>query len=424
MSFNVQEFINSFSHSGKKVTNLSRISKLLERLDNPHKEQRFVHIAGTNGKGSTLEYMSQVLIDAGYKTGQFTSPFIEQYNDRIRVNGKDIPDEILERLCLRVKEKLSDKCFSQFEITFSIALLYFLEEHCDIIFLETGIGGLLDATNIIKNPIASVITSVSLDHTQLLGNTVEKIVLQKAGIIKRKCSVVMAYDNEESSFGIVSNIADRMESLMIIPKKSECIIIEENISGSEFVYKGERYRVNMCGRHQISNAVTAIETCRLMVKNGFEITSDNIKNGLKNAKVKLRIEKLCDEPVVIADGGHNISGVDSLIDMIGNEHKNIIGIVGMVSGKSVDYAAKKLSDILDIAICADGYIENNIPAEELKNYFSCPCQTGNYSQALETAVEIAQKSDSIILICGSLYLASAVRREFFEKYYEKFTKNS
>ncbi len=153
MQFNAIEYINSFSHTGKKVTDLSRISGLLRRLGNPQKGQKFVHIAGTNGKGSTLEYMSQVLIKAGYKTGQFTSPFIEEYNDRIRINGENIPDERLENICVRVKEAVSDEVYSQFEITFAVALIYFLEEKCDIVFLETGIGGLLDATNVIERPL-------------------------------------------------------------------------------------------------------------------------------------------------------------------------------------------------------------------------------------------------------------------------------
>lgn len=420
MPFNAVKYINSFSHTGKKVTDLSRISGLLERLGNPQNGQKFVHIAGTNGKGSTLEYMSEILIKAGYKTGQFTSPFIEKYNDRIRINGRNIPDERLEKICLRVKEAVSDEIYSQFEITFAVALIFFHEENCSIVFLETGIGGLLDATNIIENPLLSVITSVSLDHTQLLGNTVSEIAVQKTGIIKNNRPVILSADNAIETVKTAEKKAAECKSLLVIPKLSECVTVRSDIFGSEFIYKGTEYRVNMCGKHQINNALTAIEAVNILKSCGFSISDNALKQGLESAKVKLRIEILSKNPPVIADGGHNISGIDSLIDILKSFDSSIIGIVGMMNGKNAEYAGRKLSEILDTAICADGYIENNMKAEELMKYFGCSCETADYKNALKRALKLAEEKKSAVLICGSLYLASAVRHEFAEKYKNLF----
>ena len=162
---------------------LDRMRDLMARLGNPQDRLRFVHVAGTNGKGSTLEYISRALILAGYRTGQFTSPYITRYEDRIRINGQDIGEDALCRITERVRAAVGDEPYSQFEITMAIAMLWFEEEKCDIVVLETGIGGLLDSTNVIPPPLLSVITSVSLDHTAILGDTVEKIAVQKAGII-------------------------------------------------------------------------------------------------------------------------------------------------------------------------------------------------------------------------------------------------
>lgn len=414
MPFSAIQYVNSFSHTGKKVTDLSRISNLLERLGNPQNNQKFVHVAGTNGKGSTLEYMSNTLMQAGYRVGQFTSPFIEEYNDRIRINGKNIPNKRLEEICVKVKTAVSDNCYSQFEITFAIALIYFLEAKCDIIFLETGIGGLLDATNIIKDPIVSVITSVSLDHTQLLGNTVAEIAIQKAGIIKEGAPVVLAIDNICDTIEVVKRKAGECQSEVIIPKSSDCITLKSDIYGSDFLYKDKKYRISMCGNHQVSNALTAIETIEIITKNGFSVSYENIKKGLESAKVNLRIEILSKNPPIIADGGHNMLGIDCLVDIVKLLDCKVIGIVGMVSGKAVEYVASRLSEILDIALCADGYIENNINARELKKYFSCPCKTSDYKTALKIALDLAKKQNAAILICGSLYLASAVRQEYLK----------
>lgn len=412
MPASAAEYVNTFSHSGKKVTDLSRISGLLQRLGNPQNGQKFVHIAGTNGKGSTLEYMSCILIEAGYRTGQFTSPYIETYNDRIRINGRNIPDSRLDEICRRVKKAVSHEQYSQFEITFAAALIYFLEENCDIVFLETGIGGLLDATNIIESPLLSVITSVSLDHTALLGNSVSEIACQKAGIIKKDCPSLLSADNLPETYAIVKETAKKFNSILTTPSPDDCNILNADISGSDFLYKNEKYHAGMCGEHQVCNSITAIEGVDILKKCGYDIPLECIKKGLEKAKVKLRIELLGNNPTVIADGGHNISGIDSLMKILNGVKLPLIGIFGMVEGKNPEYAGKKLSGVLDYVICTDDFTENTVKAPELQKYFSCPSETAGYREALEKAVRKASEKGMAVIVCGSLYLASAVRNEY------------
>lgn len=407
------EYIGGFSRTGKRVLGLSRISSLLSSLGEPQNKLKFVHIAGTNGKGSTLEYASSMLMDAGYKTGQFTSPFVEKFNDRIRINGKNIPDSRLNDICFRIKNVHPDENCSQFELTLAAALIYFCEEKCDIVFLETGIGGTLDATNIIESPLLSVITSVSLDHTQILGSTVAEIAVQKAGIIKHGCPVVLSIDNVPDTIKIVKDKAESLNSTFVMPAPDVCTVTESDINGSCFFYKNGKYRINMCGRHQISNALTAIETAKLLQKCGFEISEENIRNGLAASKVCLRAEILCEKPLVIADGGHNISGIDSLVGVIEKLDRPLVGLVGMVRGKAEEYAGQKLSEMFDTVVCTDGFIDNSIPAEELAEYFDIPCEVSCFENALQTALSIAKRQNASLIICGSLYLASAMRREFF-----------
>ena len=413
---NAMEYINSFSHTGAKITDLSRIKKLLNLLGNPQDKLKFVHIAGTNGKGSVLEYCSDALIKAGYKTGQFTSPYILTYCDRIRINSINIPENKVAEICEIVKQSVDDSPYSQFEITFAIALLYFRSEKCDIIFLEAGIGGILDATNIIKPPLASVITSISLDHVQLLGDTVEKIAMQKAGIIKENSPVIASYDNKESVIKILSDTAEKTHSNLIVPDKNQIQIINMNLSGTEFEYKGSNYRLKMCGKHQIINALTAIETLNILKKYGFDIPQNCIYDALAETSVGSRIEIFDGNPMIIIDGGHNMAGVDSLIETLRFSGKNnFVGLVGMVNGKAHEYAVRRFSEIFRHVFCAEGFIENNTPAKHLAELFQqngCTTECYEYKTAYKKAVEYAKKHSEVLVVCGSLYLSSDIKSDF------------
>lgn len=408
-------FINSFSHSGKKVEDLKRIETLLKLLGDPQKKLKFVHIAGTNGKGSVLEYCSKAFIDAGIKTGQFTSPYILTYCDRIRINGDNIPEEKVAEICTVVSQAVKCEDYSQFEITFAIALLYFLKEKCDIVFLETGIGGRLDATNIIENPLACIVTSISLDHTAILGNTVEKIAYHKLGIAKENSPLILSYNNTKSVKKLAEETANKKNCRLIIPKQESLEKLKNNIFGADFIYKNKKYHLKMGGEHQIINALTAIETLEIL-KESFEISDKNIQNSLSECSVNSRIEIVRKKPLIIIDGGHNESGIDSLINILRQSGINeITAIFGMVQGKEVDYAIKKLSKLVKKVYCVDGFIENNIPSEILKEKFEdlgILSESQNCHNVLDKALSYCNENKLPLIICGSLYLASEMKKFF------------
>jgi len=408
------DYINNFSHSGKRITDLSRISGLLQRLGNPQKSLKFVHIAGTNGKGSVLEYCSNAFINGGIRTGQFTSPYILTYCDRIRINGRNIPQERVAEICTEVKKAVSSDYYSQFEITFAIALLYFLEEKCEIVFLETGIGGMLDATNVIGKPLVCAVTSVSLDHTAILGSTVEEIAAHKLGIVKKHVPLVLSLNNKDSVKKLAKEITAKSESRLILPDDNKLEIIRNSIFGTDFIYKNRKYSLKMCGKHQVVNAITAIEVLEIL-RDSFKISDTDIEKSLAESFVSSRIEVIGDNPPVIIDGGHNEAGIESLMEILKQSGiERVILVFGMVEGKSVDYAVEKMSRISEMVYCVDGYISNNIPAEilvEKFNQLGIDAKCCHYKKTFETAVEYAKEKNIPLLVCGSLYLASEIKTE-------------
>lgn len=408
------EYINGFSHSGKKVTDLSRIRKLMNMLGNPQNDLKFVHIAGTNGKGSVLEYISNALIAEGYKTGQFTSPFINNYCDRIRINNNWISEAKVAEICNIVMGKVDSEEFSQFEITFAIAMIYFKSECTDIVILETGIGGLLDATNVIPSPLISVITSVSLDHTSILGDTVEKIAYNKSGIIKNGCQVVLSADNVLSVKKIISEVCQKNKCKLTVPEISDLDKTEINLEGNRFEYKNRAYHTKMCGYHQIINALSAIEVLKILDNCGYSISNESIEYSLENVSIGSRIEVISENPMVILDGGHNSAGIDSLVKILEDiKNKSFVGVIGMVKGKDLDYAVKNLSPFFEKAYCVDGFIENNFSSEILAKKFAennCSTEKYEYSEGFFNALEYAKEHDKMLLVCGSLYLCSAIRK--------------
>ena len=417
-------FINSYSKSGGKITDLSRARELMDRIGNPEKKLRFVHIAGTNGKGSVVEYISCALISAGYKTGQFTSPFILRYNDRIRINGCEISDDVLCRIAETVKNKIDSKPYSQFEITMAIAMLWYLEEKCDIVVLETGIGGLLDSTNVIPPPLLSVITSISLDHTAILGNTVEEIAFQKAGIIKKGSAVVSSIDNPETVTNIIRNTAAEIEAEFIQPDQNSYIPVQVkdfSLGGIPFTYKGIEYHPAMPGTAQSAcNAPTAIEACLYLRKKGFDIKDEDIKHSIETACVKGRLQVIDGEPPVIVDGGHNENGVFVLscqMRHIRHHNKKIYTIAGMVDTKDYQPCIELIAKLSDKVFTVDGFAPNCVPAEKLAEIAgrSTLSEASFLAEAVKNAKALALENNGIVIVCGSLYLAS----EYLNKYGDK-----
>lgn len=418
--FDGLEYISRLSHSGRPVTDLSRIKHLLSAIGDPQDKLRFVHIAGTNGKGSMAQMFNGIFVHRGLKTGLFTSPYIFEFSDRIRVNNENIPVEALSRLALAVKEaaqalpEYAD--FSQFEITTAIAFLYFLEMQCDIVVLETGLGGLLDCTNAVTTSVLTAIGSVDLDHTAILGDTVELIAQQKAGILKQNVPCVLNGKNIKSVQDIFRSKAEELSCQLVISDPAQIIITEEDIFGSTFTYKGEPYITSMGGSYQTENAATVIEGAKLLC-NTFSITDTDIYEGIRSAQVPARAQVLCQKPVTILDGGHNPDAMRALSGLLGKlcaDDKKIHAVIGMCKDKNIRTAIGEILPYITDFITVDGFSPR---AEDRRELADIIIKMGADAQPavndLHAEIISLQKKypDDVILICGSLYLAGEVGRD-------------
>ena len=402
-------FINSYTKSGGRITDLSRARELMERIGGPEKRLRFVHIAGTNGKGSTLEYISNALILSGFKTGQFTSPYVLHYNDRIRINGQDIDDDSLCETAQQVKSAVGDEPYSQFEITMAIAFLWFEREQCDIVVLETGIGGLLDSTNVIPPPLLSVITSISLDHTAILGETPEEIAAQKAGIIKAGSACVISDDNPDSVKSVISDTAGKVGAELI--PLEPCKPYGDGGLYSSFYYRGVKLTPAMIGMHQRYNAQTAITACLHLRDKGFYVSDRAIIEAVETTQVKARQQYIKGEPDILIDGGHNPAGVGMLALMLmylSTRGKKIYTVMGMVDSKDYRECVKTIAGHSDRLFAVEGFAPNCVPAGTLADIasFYTDAETGDLTECIEKARSLALENGGVAVICGSLYLAS------------------
>ncbi len=413
-----EKYINSFSRMGKRIDNLDRIRSLLSAVGDPQKELRFIHIAGTNGKGSMAQMFNEILIDAGYTVGLFTSPYIIEYSDRIKVNNCNILNSELDEIIGQIRPALEAhpqrKSFSQFEITQAIAFLHFVHRNCNIVVLEAGMGGLLDSTNVIEKPLVSVIGSVSYDHTAILGNTIEKIAFQKAGIIKPGCPCVLSPGNSTEVTRTVSEKAVQERSRLEIPELDLCRIKKSDITGTVFSYKGEDYQTSMTGLHQVSNAITVIEAMK-SVSEVMPVSQKNVANGIKKARLFGRVEIICEAPLTILDGAHNPDGMKALAYSLRTlTDKKITAIIGMHKDKNALEAVKNLIPVTDRFITVDGFSEENLDYDKSALAALIRKAGGNAAAAQNGIMEeihtaLKENPDGAVLICGSLFLVAYVK---------------
>ena len=412
-------YIGSFSRGGSPVRDLSRIGGLMQKLGDPQDKLKFLHIAGTNGKGSVAEYLTNILTEAGYRTGTFTSPFIRHYRDRIRFNGRDIPESAVCSACeiLRHYGTVPEEGYSQFEITFAIAMLYFTWTDTELVVLETGVGGLLDCTNIVRNTLVCIFTKIGLDHMAVLGNTVEEIARQKAGIYKPGADMVCSPDCGEALYQILSGIAGTAEdSPLCQPSQApeDFELLECDVHHTMFNYCGRVYRTGMGFLYQTNNALTAIEAVKALNRHAFTVPDEAVQRGLAKTCLPGRMQGLSEKPLILLDGAHNRDGIRMLADSIRNDGLSpVFGIVGMTHTDAADFAADTLGELFDHVLCVDGFAPNAMPACALRDLFAgsmsnAHAETAPLDQALDIAKEWSsrQKNDPAIVICGSLYLAS------------------
>lgn len=377
-----------------------KLGGLLGLLGNPQNDLKFIHVAGTNGKGSVCAMTAEILKYAGYKTGLFTSPFIEVFNERIRINGEMIDNDTLADYITRVREVMenNDMQVSEFAFITAVAFLYFRDMQCDIVVLETGMGGRLDATNIITTPICCALTSISLDHTAYLGDTLEEIAKEKCGIIKEGVPVATAPN--EAVIDIIRAEADKMNAPLQVCGK--IFPIEGGIS-----YESLHYELGLKGEYQYENAAVAIEIMYALTREAYMITLDDIEYGLKNAKWQARYEFIT--PDIIIDGGHNPDGVRMLKKSLIKERRPITLVMGMCADKDYKECILDLAPVAEKVIATEIKMERALQAEEIKTVCDgagVPCEI---EKDIKMAIEKAIATGNLVCICGSLYLAGEAR---------------
>ena len=380
--------------------------ELLSLLGNPQDKLRFIHVAGTNGKGSFCSMMSSVLQKQGYKVGLYTSPYIVVFNDRIRVNGLPIAEDDINDLFLRVRQKADTMKTppSSFDFITAAAFLWFYETKCDIVVLEVGLGGRYDSTNVIKNCLLSVITGIAFDHTEILGDTIEKIAWEKAGIIKESCPALYG-GNDEKALAVIEKECEEKHSELTVKNPDLLKILSTTLDGTEFEFDGKEYFIRLLGLYQPANAATVLAAIDVLRKHGFEISETAVKDGLSSAVWQARFEKIADEPVLLYDGGHNPQGVRAAVESVrayfGDKKINLL--VGILADKAHGEMAEELAKIADRVICIAPPSPRALPAESLAEEF---CEAGANARAansIKEGVKIALSYKKPVLVIGSLY---------------------
>lgn len=418
------QFIHESHKFGMRL-GLDNIKKLLELLGDPQNNLKIIHVAGTNGKGSTCSFISSILKESGYKVGLYTSPFLETFTERIRVNGENISEEEVGKIVSLIKEKIEimvSEGYSyptEFEIVTAMAFYYYNQEKVDFVALEVGLGGRYDATNVIDKPVVSAITSISLDHTGILGDTLAKIAFEKGGIIKEDCPTIV-YPQQEEASEVIKNICAEKKSKYIecdfknIEIKSSNInsqIYNCNINGKEL----RDLEIKLIGAHQIKNSIVALNVIEYL--NSIKITNiseENIRKGLLETKWPGRIEKISENPMFIIDGAHNEEGAKSLANSIDKyfENKNKILVIGMLEDKDIesvlDLLIPKFNKVITTTPDNPRAIDANKLKEKIERYnIEVTCEP-NIKEAVDYALKISNKDD-VIISAGSLYMIGNVR---------------
>ncbi|MDD5922578.1 MAG: bifunctional folylpolyglutamate synthase/dihydrofolate synthase [Eubacteriales bacterium] len=423
-------FLNAPKYSATRP-GLGPVSELMKRLGNPEKHMKYVHITGTNGKGSTAAFIESALRESGYRTGLYTSPFIERFTERIRVCGEEIPEDDLARLTEMVREAslsmLSDGLTEPtvFEMVTAVAFLYFLERKCDIVVLEVGMGGRLDATNIIPSSEVSVITRIAMDHMEFLGNTLAEIAYEKAGIIRENGITVTCREDPEAAAVIEKTCRER-SSRLVTADASGVRLLKQDLSGQEYSLpesEGTRIQIRKLGTYQIQNSLTAYTALEQMKERWPRLTEDTIHRGLLKAEWPGRLELMREDPVFLIDGAHNPNGVEALTESLRTlfPGEKFVFVAGVLKDK--DYPAMfQMTDPLALryfTVTPDS--PRALPAEELRDFLRERDMDAESFDSVEEAARTAwnlatEPSESGILeppkviAFGSLYYIGELRK--------------
>lgn len=414
-------YIHSVSWMGSRP-GLSRTRELLHRMGDPQNKLRFVHVAGTNGKGSTCAMTASILQAAGYRVGLYTSPYILRFNERMKVDGVDITDEELSEITEYVKpfaESMTEHP-TEFELVTAIGFEFFYRRRCDVVVLEVGMGGELDSTNIIEPPLLSVITEIDFDHTGVLGNTIAEIASAKAGIIKAGSPVVSA-DNLPDSAEVIDRTCRARGCEHITPPYAAIEAQSFYENGICFRLEGTEYRVPLFGKYQYRNAVMAITVAKTLQGRGLAISDENIRDGLATVRWGGRFERLAAKPLFIYDGGHNPQGVTAAVNSYSALYRDTkaVILIGVMADK--DYA-HEIDTILPIAGSFVTVRPDNpraLPAEKLAEKIISQGGRAVAAATVEDGVRLAVETangEVPVLALGSLYMYSELKTAFDRLY--------
>lgn len=405
------EYIHSVEWLGSRP-GLSRTQELLEKLGNPERGMKFIHVAGTNGKGSTCAMLDSILREAGYKVGLYTSPFIVRFNERMRINGESISDEELAELVSviqQIADAMEDKP-TEFEMITAIAFLYYNRHACDVVVLEVGMGGRLDSTNVIESPLVSVITGIALDHTAVLGDTVSAIAAEKAGIIKSGRPVVYG-GRDDIAFDVIAEKASETSSSLARVKHNAIDVKTMDVTGTVFGYDGVNdIKLSLCGSYQPENAATVIETVRKLNENGFCVSEDAMRNGFAKTKWSARFELLNHEPIVIFDGSHNIQGItaatNSIKQFFGDD--KVLLLMGVLADKDyrdmVGILAPLASRVFTVAPPSPRALASDALAKVFSEFGVDALAFDTIEEGVSAAFAEAKTQNMPLVMLGSLYM--------------------
>lgn len=395
---------------------LERMNQLLELIGHPEKELKFIHIAGTNGKGSTASMSANILHKAGYTVGLYTSPYIFKFHERMQVNGECISDEELIEICAEIKEKADtlESQPSEFELVTCIAFVYFRRHHCDIISLEVGLGGEYDATNTIEAPEVAVLTNIGLDHTELLGDTLEKIAETKSKIIKTGCDCV-TYREPASVEAVFEARCKEVGARWTKADFDSLVSVSASLEGQVFHWGPyQNLYLPLLGQHQLKNAATVLTIIETLRRRGWNISDEAVREGIATVSWPGRFELVAREPLFIVDGGHNPQCIEALVnnvrDYLGG--RKLVILSGVLRDKDFHQMYK---DMVPFASELVTVTPNNpgraIPAAELKRYLEQFGKPVTACDQIADGVKLAKKKagrDGVVLAYGSLYMVGEI----------------
>ncbi len=409
------EYIHSVCWKGS-VMGLERTQTLLERMGNPEKKLKFVHIAGTNGKGSTAAMTASILRKAGYRTGLYTSPYIYRFHERMQVNGVEISDEDLAAVTEFVKPlaESMDEHPTEFELVCCIAFEYFARQNCDIVVLEVGMGGALDSTNVIDTPEVAVITNIGLDHTEFLGDTVEKIAQTKAGIFKEKGHAVI-YRSSPSVEKVLEDICRQRHMSLKKADFDGLKLHSHSLEGQVFDCGSRKnLQLPLLGDHQMHNASVVLSIVDTLIEEGWKISEENIREGLRDTRWPGRFDIVGRDPLFIIDGGHNPQCFEALVKNIRDylQGRRIVALTGVLADKDYAQMYQPVMPLVEQFVCITPPNPRKLEADKLAEYLqrlgarATACES--IEQGVQKAVELAGK-EGVIMCFGSLYMIGSVR---------------